>query len=188
MTASITQVARYTTAGNVFVGCTTPADQVIMDHVAGVPTGGVDVGSTIGESTVEYRPTIATVDIEQAFGGVAPRLTAEACTLKFTAGESTNANIKTAMQQATSTSDGGHNYLTAGGKTGVTGQTVAIISKQADTPQYNWVCVYNVVSMDGVSLSFKKSATRQIAITFTALADPTRSVGDQLFQVVEEAW
>jgi hypothetical protein len=188
MAVSITQVSRYSTAGNVYVGVTTPADQVIMTHTAGAPLGGTDVGATIGESTVEYRPTIATVDIEQAFGGVAPRLTAEACTLKFTCGESTHTNLRLAMQQGTATTDGTHNYLTAGGKTGVVGQCVAIISKQADTPQYNWVCVYNAVSMDGLSLTYKKSATRQIGVTMTALSDANRTAGDQLFQYVEEAW
>jgi hypothetical protein len=188
MAVSTTNVRRYTTAGNVYFGVTKPADRVLMTHTAGVPTGGTDVGATIGAATFEYRPTINTTDIEQAYGGIAPYVGSESATLRFTCAEATYQNIQRALQQASYASDADQDVLKVGGNPDVVATCVAIISRHADQARYSWACAYSVVSMEGGSIPYKRGEPRQIAVTLNLLADVDRTIGDQLFQIVEEAW
>jgi hypothetical protein len=173
--------------GSIYKAVTKPADFTEMAHTAGVPAGGTDVGATVGAATFEYRPTISMTDIEQVFGMVAPRLTTETATLRFTTVEATYLNLALAAQMATASSTGSHNILKVGGGTGITPQSVAIIAKNADSNLYHWVCIYNAVSMDGLTVAYKRGEPRQVAVTLTAIPDVTRSAGDQMAQYFDEA-
>lgn len=186
MAVSVTTIQRYTVGGTVYTGVTKPADFTPLGETAGVPPGGTDVGATTGVATFDYKPTINMTDIEQVFGMVAPRLTTETATLKFTAIEATYLNLALAAQMATPSTDGSHNILKVGGRTDITPQTVAIIAKNADSGLYHWICVYNAVSMAGLTLAVKRGEPRQVAVELTAIPDVTRSAGDQMFQYFEE--
>jgi hypothetical protein len=188
MAVSVTQVQRYTVGGSIYKGVTKPADFTLMTHAAGVPTGGTDVGATTGVATFEYKPTISMTDIEQVFGQVAPRMTAESATLKFTCVEATYLNLAMAAQMATPSTDGSHNILKVGGRTDITPQCVAIVAKNADSGLFHWVCIYNAVSMDGLAIGYKRGEPRQVSVTMTAIPDVARSVGDQLAQYNEETF
>src|SRR5262249_33299801 len=86
----------------IYVNADTPADGALMTHTSGVPTGyGTrEVGATIGPATFEYKPTVSLTDVEQFFGMVAPRLTAESATLKVALAEASVDNLQLALQQA----------------------------------------------------------------------------------------
>src|SRR3954471_4139801 len=102
MPPTIANINKYAAGARVYVFPDTPADGALMTHVAGVPTGyGTrEVGATIGVATFEYKPTVALTDVEQFFGQVAPRLTAESATLKVTLAEASVDNLELALQQA----------------------------------------------------------------------------------------
>src|SRR5690349_3155065 len=119
MAANLTTIQRYTLGGHIYFGVTTPANKTLMTHTAGVPTGGTDAGATVGVATAEYRPTIQMTDIEQVFGMVAPRMTAEDMTLKFTVVEATYTNIGLALTTGTQSTDGSNNIIKYGGKTAI---------------------------------------------------------------------
>lgn len=102
MAVSTTNIQRYMFPANLYVFMDKPADLANMAHTGGIPDGAhtYHVGATTGEAVFEYRPTIATVDIEQAFGGVAPHMTAESATIRATLSEAVWRNVEIAMSQA----------------------------------------------------------------------------------------
>jgi hypothetical protein len=187
MAVSTLAVRRYTVGGDIYTGVTLPADRTPLVLTNGVPPGGTHVGSTIGVATVEYRPTVNTVDVEQAFGGVAPYISAEAGTLRWTIGEATYQNVQAALGQATHTVQSSTDVLKLGGNTDVPNTCIAIVSHLADAPtQCVWLCVYHAVSMEGGTISFARGTTRAFQVTYNMLADVNRSIGDQLFQYFEQ--
>lgn len=186
MSVDTNNIQRYMFPGNLYVGVTKPADTANMTHTLGVPTGGTHVGATTGEAVFEYRPTIATVDIEQAFGGVAPHMTAETATIRATISEPTLSNVRLAMQQGTYAAGGGYQKLMMGGLTTVSVQAVCLIGKEADRTKYVWALLYAAYASEGVARRMKKGEPATIPVTFTGLPDTSRTAGDQLAQYVEE--
>ncbi len=189
--------------GEVFTGVTKPADGVIMgfEQAYGLPLGGVSVGLTSGEATLEYKPEFAGVEVEQAYGEVAPRVKKETVTLKFKCAEATYARIKVALSTATETvlvagtapDTARRVLLTVGGKTFFDPQCVALVSnigtythQSSINNLYEWVCLYSAISVDGLTLEWKRGETRMIEVTMTGYADVTRTEGDQLFQFVQQ--
>jgi hypothetical protein len=187
----------------VYTGVSKPADGAAMGiaQSTGVPTGGASVGLTSGPATLEYKPEFKGVEVEQAYGEVAPRVTKESVTLKFKCAEATYERIKLALQTGTLTTTAGagatptKQLLSVGGKTFFASQCIALVSPlgtyfdsvgMADVPLWEWVCIYEAMSVDGLKLDWKRGETRMVEVTITGYADVTRSEGDQLFQLCQQ--
>ena len=183
-------------AGEVYTGCTAPADFTKPTFTAGVPAGGVTVGMTTGPTTFKYQPEFGDLQIEQTLGAVAPRITKESLSISFTCAEDSAARIKlactngklvnTAGSAGTPTTD----VIYVGGQIlGHSTTCLAIVSPigsydNAGTPVnlYEWVMVYAALVTNGYEVAFKLGENRVVKVEMSAYADPTRAVGDQLFQ------
>ena len=192
-------------AGDIFIGGTapepgddpsdptagTPSELVSATAAyAGVSTLGVGVGSTNGAATFTYRPTFYQVMNEQAFAEVATVPTAEECSLAFGAQELTYQNIKTAMGQTTTrvqtaTPGPAANVNYGGGLAVVPVEPAVLLSRKRTGVGYFIVCLYQGYSADGGVTNFDRRAETRMPVTLRGLADGSRPVGDQLFQVVE---
>lgn len=151
-------------------------------------SGGTAVGFTNGPATLTYKPTYYMVETEQAFAEVLVIPTAEECSLDFTMLEASYTNLNKAMGQATSEVNAGapvNNTNFVGGKATVTTQLLVLNSRKRTGVGYYLLSMYQVYSMDGVALNFERRKETQNKVTMRALADTSRPVGDQLFQLAE---
>lgn len=147
-------------------------------------------GATQGAATLMYRPTYYMVESEQAFSEIITTPTAEEATLGMTLLEADYRNLTLAMQQASSAVHAGapvNNAIYVGGKASVPLNVVVLCSRKRSGVGYFLMTMYQAYSHDGVSLPFERRAETRIQLTLRALADATRPVGDQLFQLVEYA-
>lgn len=186
--------------GDVWLGGTAPAaggDMTdptsstvnTMTSLFAAPTsGGTAVGFTNGPATLTYKPTYYNVETEQAFAEVLVIPTAEECSVDFVMLEASYTNLNRAMGQATSEVNAGapvNNVNFVGGKATVTTFLLALCSRKRTATGYYLLTVYQVYSMDGVALNFERRKEMQNKVTMRALADTSRPVGDQLFQLAE---
>jgi hypothetical protein len=157
---------------------------------AGVSTTGDYVGATNGPATLTYRPTFYGVVTEQAYADVVTTPTAEEATLTFTALETTYQNIATAIGQGVSavvTGPPAANVIYVGSKAVLETQPVVLISRKRSGTGYKAACIYQGYSSEGSSVNWERRAESRLPMTIRALADLTRPIGDQLFQVVDYA-
>lgn len=147
-------------------------------------------GATQGPSTLTYRPTYYMVESEQAFSEIITTPTAEEATLGFTLLESDYRNLVLGMSQATPEVNAGapvNNAIFVGGKTSVTLNVVVLCSRKRSGTGYFLLTLYQAYSAEGSTLSFARREEMRIPVTLRALADATRPVGDQLYQLVDFA-
>jgi hypothetical protein len=174
----------------------------------GIPqvAGGTDaadyVGLTNGPASLEYKPEYKAVEIEQTYVEVEPRLVKESVTLKFKCALPTYQNLLLALQSATRLSVAGDGntpnkeVLQVGGLIFSDPQTICLVSKigsytdTAMTPAphnlFEWITLYQAMSVDGLKLDYKRGETRMVEVTFTGYGDVSRPDGDQLFQLGQD--
>lgn len=149
------------------------------------------VGFTNGPATLAFRPTYYMVETEQAFAEVLVVPTAEEATLTFTMQEADYRNLAISMGQATTEVNAGapvNNALFVGGQSEVNLQVVCMLSKKRSSIGGYFVStLYQAYSNDGANLNFERRAEQKNPVTMRCLADTTRPIGDQLFQVVDYA-
>jgi hypothetical protein len=198
----VDSLKRFIGQGEIYLNCKKPDDMTALTLTGGVPkaadgtTDATSVGLTNGPASLEYKPEFAAIEVEQAFGEIAPRLTKESVTLKFKCAEATYDRIQAALSTSTLVSVAGaganptSNVLTVGGKIDAATQCVVLVSKigsyshmSTTVDLYEWVCLYEAMSVDGVKLDWKRGENRMVEVTITGYADVTRSEGDQLFQL-----
>lgn len=190
-------------AMDLWMGGTPPAaGSDLTDPTAGTPSAlntaatgfanpsslGTYVGFTNGPANVAYRPTYYMVDTEQAFAEVAVVPTGEESTLSFNAQEITYRNLKNAFGQATSLVVAGPpaaNAIFVGSKPTVPTQLAVGISRKQSGVGYFILSIYRGYSFAGATINFERRAESRIPTEIRSLADLTRPVGDQLFQLVE---
>jgi hypothetical protein len=184
----------------IFVGGTPPAAGVDLTDpttsalnsmaslFANPTSGGVYVGFTNGAATLAYKPTYYMVETEQAFAEVAVVPTGEEGTLDFTALEVTYANIARAYGQGTTHVVAGPpavNAVHVGGKASVSTSLFVGYSRKHSGVGYYIASLYQGYSFNGGSLPFLRREDTKIPVQVRCLADTTRPVGDQLFQIAE---
>lgn len=190
-------------AGDIWVGGTAPAAGTdLTDPTAGTPSvlntaasgftaptsGGTAIGFTNGPANLAYRPTFYMVETEQAFAEVDVVPTGEESTLSFNALEAVYTNFKNAFGQATSRVVAGPpaaNAIYVGSKPVVPKNVVVLISRKKSAVGYFILTIYQGYSFSGATLNFERRADTKIPTEVRSLADLTRPVGDQLFQLVE---
>lgn len=146
------------------------------------------VGFTNGPATLAFRPTYYMVETEQAFAEVLVVPTAEEATLTFTMQEADYRNLALSLGQATTEVNAGAPVNTAlfvGGKSSVNLQCVTMLSRKRTATGYFVSTLYQAYSNDGASLNWERRAEQRNPVTMRCLADTTRPVGDQLFQIVD---
>lgn len=194
-----------------------PGDLFVTSDLTAAPSGGVDlldptssavgtmladfsapaktatpewraVGFTNGPATITYRPTYYMVETEQAFAEVLVVPTSEEASLTATLQELDYRNMHLALGQSTTEVNATDNtVLFVGGKVQVNLVTLALASRKRTGVGYFMASMYQVYSSEGAPLNFERRAETRLPVNLRALADATRPVGDQLFQVVDHA-
>jgi len=160
MAITITNIEEYIAAGDIYVDAVVPAPLASVGDTLspdGVPSGGVHVGATSGESVFRYEASIETVDIEQSTFPVAPFVTSESATLEFTVAEATAENIKRAIGQTFLRNVASGKLMSFGGLTAVTGTSVCIVAPKTDLPEMKrilakYITAWNFVDKHGKPL------------------------------------
>lgn len=183
--------------GDVWIGGTPPAAGVDLTDpttsalntmVTGytAPTsGGTAVGLTNGPATLLYKPTYYMVISEQAFAEIIVIPTSEETTLDFMMMEVSYQNLHTVMGQSATKTGGGYNANYVGGLLTVTPRLAVLNSRKRSGVGYYITSIYQAYSQDGISAAFDRRKEVTLKTLLRALADTTRPVGDQLFQIVE---
>jgi len=192
MAITITNIEEYIAAGDIYVDAVVPAPLASVGDTLspdGVPSGGVHVGATSGESVFRYEASIETVDIEQSTFPVAPFVTSESATLEFTVAEATAENIKRAIGQTFLRNVASGKLMSFGGLTAVTGTSVCIVAPKKKSPgKFVGVMIYNAYSDGGLERRFKRGEATLVSMTLRGVATSetlNRPEGDQLGQYFE---
>lgn len=164
---------------------TTSALNSMLTAFTAPTSGGTAVGFTNGPAGLVFKPTYYMVETEQAFSEIMVVPTAEEASVDFTMLETSYLNLNKSMGQATSHVGAGFNANHVGGKGAVSTGMVVLNARKTTLVGYYILTVYQAYSMDGVSLNFERRKETMNKVVMRALADTTRPVGDQLFQLVE---
>jgi len=151
---------------------------------AGVDSGGTYIGATQGASALNYRPTFYMVEIEQAMGEVVAIPTAEEASCTFTLVEVGYANLATAFGQGTTRTAAGVQGIYVGSKAVLSTKVTALVSRKRSGTGYYIATLYSSYSMEGGTFTAERRQEARIAVTMRTLADTSRPIGDQLFQLV----
>lgn len=146
------------------------------------------VGFTNGAATLTFRPTYYMVETEQTSAPVLTIPTAEEATIAFTLLEADYRNLSLGMATATTEVNAGvpiNNTIFVGGKQSLNTAVLVLCSRKRIGVGYFLLTMYQVYSDAGVALPFDRRAEMRIGVTMRGLADATRPVGDQLFQLAE---
>lgn len=218
MALSTADIKRFVGQGEVYINVKVPeagataADcgpLLFVDPAPGDPETGIPqktgmttaadyVGLTSGPATWEAKPEWKGIEVEQANGEIAPRVTKEMVTLKFTMAEAHYRNLRIAMQTGTAISIAGtagapdKELTVSGGKIFFDPICVAVVSPIGSymdtqpTPalhnMFEWVVIYEAISTEGVKVEYKRNQTRLVEVTLTGYASVGRPEGDQLYQ------
>lgn len=167
---------------------------------------GTFVGSTIGASTFTYKPTFVDVQIEQSVSIVEKVLNTETASCQFSIAELTAENMQitgpgsywnqpvATVSSSTDAYQAGQTIhkLTIGGLRLVAPQCIAFISANrrisltnaGSSQAYSYVfCGYNAVAVDGFNMPFERGKETVYQTKFDMIADTSRTIGDQLFQM-----
>ena len=164
---------------------------------------GTMVGSTIGTSTMTYKPTFVDVMVEQSVSIVEKVLNTESASVQAAIAELSAENMQQTapgsywnqpVATVTSTTDplqAGQtaHKLAIGGLRLVAPQCIAFISANRriglSTGPFSYtLCGYNAVSVDGFTLPFERGKETVYSTKFDFIGDTSRSIGDQLLQFV----
>lgn len=201
--------------GMLWYNVTKPADGAVL-LVSGYASGSQDqrlygpvlytlsgtfAGSTIGDSSISYRPTFVDIMIEQSVAKVEKVLNTEEARVNFALCELTAENLQATLPGAlgqgpvatvTSTADAltsaqTVHKLTVGGLRLVVPQTIAFIAAHrriglASGPFSFVFCGYNAVSTEGFDAPFSRGRETIWRASYEMIADTARSLGDQLLQ------
>jgi hypothetical protein len=161
---------------------------------------GVMAGATIGDSTFSYKPTFVDIGIETSSALVEKVLNMESSTCAFSIAELTSENMVLAIPVGTNqisndplnfipgtTTPQIQHTIKVGGLQLTAPQCIAFISPNRRIAQnsgpFSYVyCAYNAVGVDGFDMPFSRGKETVFKLTFEAIADVTRTLGDQLFQ------
>lgn len=170
----------------IFVGVTAPATgapPTLMGHTNGVPATGVEVGYTTGPVEFTYKNTKEKITPEQAYMPVALYTKEEMSTVTFECLEKTYSTLLRGFDNIGTVSDGSKDLFYFGnGNSIIAPFTTCVMfsSPQRTNPaKYVIGVLYFAYNPEGVKLPFTKTKPMSYKMTFDALADVTRTAGDQ---------
>ena len=158
---------------------------------------GTFIGSTIGESTISYKPTFVDIQIETSTAKVEKVLNMEEARVSFSVAELTTANLALSIPIASTTLNAAgdsaqpaqlRDIVKVGGLRLVRPDCIAFVSPNrrisAEGPYSYVFCGYAAVSTDGFDAPFSRGRETVWRLTYELIADTSRTIGDQLFQFV----
>lgn len=186
MSVTESNVRKYIKGGDVYVGCDVPGTDEAPSPLPG--GGGAQVGATQGVTNFIYSATIEKTDIEQASGGVAPKVTEEMIAMEFTMVEGDYVNVKYALGQATEVDDGTTKVLQLGGNLCPTGDCIMVVAEMAcaGATKYYGGMIYDAYIAGETTIPVKRGEEMRIAVRVEGNFILTRAEGDQLGQWFEE--
>lgn len=166
----------------------------LFQHTSGVPSGlqtsYTEIGFSTGAATFTYKATKEEIVPEQSLIAVDVFTKQEDGSLVFTAYERVFATLKAAFDNVGSVSDGSKDlYYGGNGTTIIQPSTFTVFMStihRDNTAKFTYLCLYKAYSMDGVKMPFEKGKPSTYQVSFKALADITRTAGDQVYQFVNE--
>lgn len=172
----------------------TGAPPTLFQHTAGVPsglqTGFTEVGYTTGDSVFEYKATKEEISPEQSLIAVDVFTKDEMAQVTFTAMERTYNTLRAAFDNVGTVSDASKDLYYMGNGTGIVAPLIWSLFLSSvhrdNTAKFSYMNIYRAYSVNGIKLPFNKAKATTYAITIKALADTTRTAGDQVAQVVHE--
>jgi len=172
-----------------FLGTTKPATgtpPTWLTHTTGVPSDGDEIGITDGETIFEYDAKKVIIMGEQFYSGVDAALSEEACSIAFTAKESTLVGLQSGFDGTGNVDDGTRTGFYGGAGTGafaIRKQSVVVTARQrVDPTKYIVIMLYKAVLQGKMDYSFSRKKETMWKVTLTGLADTARNAGDNLFQ------
>lgn len=151
--------------------------------VCSVTFNGVDLGLTKGGVTVSYEPTFHEISVDQYGETVVDAvLTGEKFTAKVPLAESTIANLKVAIPNATF-AGAANKRITIGKTSGTRQSTVAaqlVLHPQNEGTRVNDIVLYKAFVNSTVELAHTIDGEKVIECEFMALLDSTKSDGNYL--------
>jgi len=166
---------------------------------------GTAIGSTIGQSTIQYRPQFVDIDIEQALSPVEKVISREDAGLTASIAELTAENLRDVsipgnlvtpvatlksvdLDPHLGVSSQYRHTITMGGLRVVEPMCIVGISANrrinVTGGPFSYTFVgYNAVSTEGFDIPFQRSGTSVWRVRYEMLADIDRTIGDQLFQL-----
>lgn len=172
----------------------TGSPPTLFSHTSGVPSGlqtsYTEVGYTTGPATFDYKATKEEIVPEQSLIAVDVFTKEEMAQLVFTAYERVFVTLNAAFDAVGTVSDStGDLYYAGNGLAILAPKTFTVFMStihRDNTAKFTWLCVYKAYSVDGIKLPFEKGKPTTYQVTLKALADTTRTAGDQVFQFKNE--
>lgn len=166
----------------------------LFAHTAGVPsglqTGFTEVGYTTGPTTFEYKATKVEIAAEQSLLPVDIFTSDELSQVTFTCLERLYQTLQAAFDNIGSVSDAAKDLFYAGNGTSILTPSpfsIFVSHRHRDNVnKFSCANIYRAYSVDGIKLPFDKKKETTFLVTLKALADTTRSAGDQAFQLFHE--
>lgn len=166
----------------------------LFQHTSGVPsglqTGFTEVGYTTGPATFDYKATKEEIIPEQSLIAVDVFTKEEMAQLVFTAYERVFVTLNAAFDNVGTQSDStGDLYYAGNGTSIITPKTFTVFMStihRDNTAKFTWLCLYKAYSLTGIKMPFEKSKPTTYQVTMKALADVTRTLGDQVYQFKNE--
>lgn len=170
----------------IFVGVTAPsssAPPTLMGHTNGVPATGTEVGYTTGPVEFYYKNTKEEIVPEQAYMGVGLYTVGEEAMVSFECMEKTYQTLLRAFDNVGTVDDVNKSLFYFGnGNSIITPFTTCVVftsPQRTNAAKYTVGTLYYAYNPEGVRLPFTKSKPMTFKMTFKALADTTRTAGDQ---------
>lgn len=172
----------------------TGAPPTLFAHTAGVPsglqTGFTEVGYTTGDTTFDYKATKTEINPEQSLLPVDVFTSDEMSQISFTCLERVYVALNAAFDNVGTVSDANKDLYYAGNGVAILTPKIFCVYlshvHRENTAKFSYACIYKAYSADGVKMPFSKTKASQYQVTLKALADTTRTLGDQAFQFVNE--
>lgn len=185
--------------GKLWLDVTVPTtgNRLIIDG-SGTPTAGTPVfaGATDGAATMVLTPKLTEINADQVAGPVDVVMTGEAASIEVTLKESDLQRLQNYIVHGTfstgtdsSLPSGSQSYeeISFGGLMAIPKTSVAVISARRDSPgKFVVAQLYQAYQAQAVQLPFQRAKETTYKIKFEGLADPTRSVGDQVGKIYRQ--
>lgn len=182
-------------AANIYVGGSAPAtgSGTKMSFTSGVPsTGGTIVGLTGGPATFKLERTKKEIEVEQALSPVKVLAINELVTLEFSIKEIDFSKLQQYMTGTSLTVDSSstpHTRFIAGGGSALVPTSVVTLVATDVTKSptvYTGICLYQAYMSETFEIPFAKGTDTMVKVVMKALADTTRPIGDQTYQIVQQ--
>ncbi len=181
----------------IFIDVTAPAtapsagtEPTWLPHLNGIPSTGVEVGATLGESVFTWTSEKTELQAEQVMGVLDMFISNQGATLTFTAEERTYQLLKHTFDNIFSVNNAQRMGFTGGGGGTILPilyTTIALTSGRRDIAgAYEVLVMYKCVSINAMPLTYSRVAPSNYAVQFRCLPDTTRTDGDQIFQFSRE--